>query len=193
MPSVQDPPVITISSLELSWLAEKADGTRDEDLALVKDENGNLQIRQPPRPGEAPEKKPGDVLIANVRTKGTCKRERVAKITIDTEHGGKVEFKGSDKGADALFWTDSAVEKFLYPYYYSQRIWNEDMDRLRTQFSTDPQAIAVLHRAPSTSETLSPNRAIEVARVKSGAGGMVPKVEWVALAAYLMEKSNQPR
>jgi hypothetical protein len=171
------------SSVDLSWLAETADGTRDQDLALVKDEAGQLQIRQPAKPGEPPELKPGDAFIVPVRTEGTCAtREQVRNITIFSMGGGQADITGI--GPDALFWTDSAVEKFLYPYYYSQRIWSKEMDLLREQFSTDPAAIAVLHRAPSTSETVPAYPPLEVARVKKGTE-MSPVLEWVELKKYL--------
>src|SRR5688572_8986747 len=131
-------PIATITSKELSWLAERADGSRDEDLALVRDVNGLPQIRESRDPGKPPVLEDGDELIANVRTSDSCKREKVVAVHIETQTGMQLPITG--KGPDALFWTQSAVEKFLYPYYYSQRLWDDEMDKLKAKFSTDRKA-----------------------------------------------------
>ena len=170
------------SSLELSWLAEKADGSRDEDLVLVKDKSGALQLREAPGPGKPPDLEDGDMMIVNVRTKA-CQREKVVAVNIQTESGAQPPITG--KGPDALFWTESAVEKFLYPYYHSQRIWGPEMDALRAKFAQDSKAYAILHRAPSHSQSLSDQKTLEIARMVEVKGGEA--LQWVDLKEYVKD------
>ena len=51
--------------------------------------------------------------------------------------------------ADAIFWTESAVDKFLFPYYASQRLFtDEEMRRLKESFR-DERVVAIWHFTPS--------------------------------------------
>jgi len=171
-----------VTSRHLSWLAETADGTRDADLALVKNGSGELEIIEAPKAGASLPS--GYSMVSKVRTDGSCNREKVKTVRIETEHyGPQPEIEAP--GPDAVFWTESAVEKFLYPYYHSQRLWDENMDKLRAKFRKDKKAYAMLHRAPSNSETLDAKGSLEVARLKPGLGAEETELEWVGLMKYL--------
>jgi hypothetical protein len=177
-----------VTSRYLSRLAETADGTRDEDLALVKNPKGLLEIRPAPTP-ERPLPS-GYEFIAHVRTKGSCTREKVTSVTIETENYGK-QPAITGQGPDAVFWTESAVEKFLYPYYHSQRLWDENMDKLRAQFATDTKAYGMLHRAPSNSTVLSASQTLKIARITE-AEGEPATLKWLGVKEYLEQAGANP-
>ena len=59
---------------------------------------------------------------------------------------------------DALFWTDSSMEKFLYPYYEQLRIFPEsDLTQLKQDLRNPqkrPLIVAVRHDSPSNPKIL---------------------------------------
>ena len=70
---------------------------------------------------------------------------------------------------DALFWTESAIEKFLFPYYEQLRIFDLDyLDRLKAAFY-DPKSghriVAIAHVPPSHSDPVHDPRAAERMRI----------------------------
>jgi hypothetical protein len=150
------------SARDLTWLAEEADGWRDEELELTLHPNKGLRLRRKNQP-----KDPGENAVLKVKTASQQpNRARVSKAILQGTYQGK-NFQRSidvtqDEGWDAVFWTESAVEKFVYPYYHAHRIWDKDMDRVREGFATRPEAVAIRHKAPSKSSAMTAS-ALEVA------------------------------
>lgn len=100
-----------VDSRQMSWWAESADGVRDKELALVLTESGEYVVK---------EEQAGDEVVLRMYTPSiTPNRMKPAEITFQAPGCEKVRI---DELADALFWTESAVEKFLFPYYASQRL-----------------------------------------------------------------------
>jgi hypothetical protein len=132
----------------LAWLAETADGNRDKQFTLVLDKDDQPQLRETVQEG--------DRLVTGVEVRtATTLRDRVpVESVIVKPRGYEAQSVDPREGYDALFWTESAVEKFLYPYYRSQRLWDKRMDRLMADFNTQREMVAVLHRAPSNSSTI---------------------------------------
>jgi hypothetical protein len=154
----------------LSWLAETADGVRDKLLYLIIDDDKKLQLVQKKLENQkelttiwTPKHRPDRIPVEEVICKGQGYQEALL----------------SSKDFDALFWTESSIEKFLYPYYRAHRLWDEQMDRLQEQFETDDYAVAMAHRAPSKSSTLAAHTLyIGVLREST--------LRWMTLDDYLM-------
>jgi hypothetical protein len=132
-----------ISARDLAWLAETADGIRNEEVVLVLKKDGSGYELKEEREAE----REGQEVVLRVYTEAVRRRElQPATITVKAE-GGKA-FR-VDQTADALFWTESSIEKFLFPYYYAQRLLTEEeMARLRESFER-ANIVAFAHIPPS--------------------------------------------
>ena len=168
------------NATNLSWLAETADGLRDIPLALIVDDEKNLQLIKDTEPGAekslvtiiTPKHRPNRIPVTEVGCRGEYEdstgKQKVFERTLP-----------SDMDYDAVFWTESSVEKFLYPYYRAHRLWDQTMDRLQEQFENDDFAVAIAHRAPSKSSSVAPT-AVEIGVVKDGT------LRWMTVKDYLL-------
>jgi hypothetical protein len=121
--------MITIDARTLAWLAEKADGIRDKELVLyVEGDRVRLEPATAANQGAA---------LLQVRTRNTVKnREQPPTISIAPEW-------------DAIFLSEAAVEKFLFPYYKAQRLLTEeDEEKLRAAYYQD-NVYGIVHLYPS--------------------------------------------
>lgn len=152
------------NSVTLTWLAEKADGHREEKLQLVLHPAEGLRLR---REQEALE--PGETPVCTIET-SSCQpgRKRVTNIALQIDGKTTQDFDIDPEGWDALFWTESAVEKFLYPYYHAHRIWDEKIIAVKDAFEAHPEAYAIRHKAPSASEPMSLSSLLEIGVLRPG-------------------------
>jgi hypothetical protein len=165
------------NSTSLSWLAETADGFRGKSLGLFVDKNGDLTL-------SAQDTLNGEPPITRVTTpKHQDRRAEVTKVTC--EGNGFNKNLESKDDFDAVFWTESSVEKFLYPYYHAHRLWNRTMTDLKDIFENDPRIAAIAHRAPSASVSV-PADNLELGLVEGGA------LTWMNMTSYLMAAANSP-
>ena len=165
-----------VDSRQMSWWAEGADGTRDKELVLVLDEGGEYQLK---------EEQPGDNVVLRVYTPSLApNRLKPVEITFQAPGCEKIRI---DEQADALFWTESAVEKFLFPYYAAHRLFtDEEMQRLKDAFKSD-KAVALWHRAPSTCAVQYGKTTDDVIAVlvrESEQGGEI-RTEWRGIREFL--------
>ena len=132
-----------VDSRQVSWWAESADGTRDKELALVLTGDGEYVVK---------EEAPGDNVVLRMYTPSAVpNRLKPTEITFQAPGCEKMRI---DEIADCLFWTESAVEKFLFPYYASQRLLtDEEMRQLKEGFQ-DERVVAIWHKAPSAFQFL---------------------------------------
>lgn len=146
------PVTVTLNATQAGWVAEITDGERDVAFVVVQDAGGNPQLR------EVGKLESGDTVATEIRclTKGIPKRNRVTEVHCFAENWTEPGILLSSDKWDAVFWTESAVKKFLYPYYHSQRLWNQELAALEQQFDADPDAIALAHLAPSRTAPLRP-------------------------------------
>ena len=176
--------VLQLTATDLAWLAETADGRRSVDFTLVRDANGKAKLR--------PDMKmePGDQIATEikVRTEPILPGRASLVQVIGQAEDFELEPLLAKDGWDALFWTESAVEKFLYPYYRSQRLWDSRMDDLKAKYDVDKDAVAIAHLAPSYSQILDANSAhtIAIGKVVRNKAAK-PAVHWKPLGHYLAE------
>jgi hypothetical protein len=130
-----------LSANELRYLAEKADGMRDQAVSLIVD---------------------GDKVDV-VATKAVGTRKRLLDLATPARGPGiagdaktQIFWRGKIYGgpnteldeADALFVTQSAIEKFLLPYYMRFKS-GAQVQALENMLFNNPAAVAALHIPPS--------------------------------------------
>jgi len=163
-------------STRLSWLAETADGWRDKKLQLVYHETDGLSIK---RGDEG--LKSGENKVCDIETPSTQpSRTKVVSVTLETADGAQHKFLVEPEGWDALFWTESSIEKFLYPYYHAHRIWGVNIEDAKESYESYPMAFAIRHKAPSASATMGAPATVEIAALgmKAAAEGTKPVADW---------------
>lgn len=149
----------TTNATNLRQAAEHADGYREQTLYLFYREQRLDPIQYPDddRVGVVVHVNPADAqavgdhpLHVNVFTGYTNGSTMGMPEKVEVHYK---DFAPTDLipcEFDSLFWTQSAVEKFLIPYYAS--IYSaEELDVLR-QLSQDPSVLAIGHRYPTIYE-----------------------------------------
>lgn len=135
-----------IDATKLAWWAEEAHGKQGTPLYIVVDDKDNAVLTDTP-PADASQ------VLLEVSTKGTrAPLKRPERIVLTMPGGEEVNLLDNPKlpGCDALFWSASSIEKFLFPYYYSQRLFSDvKIEKLRAKYREDKTLVAALHRAPS--------------------------------------------
>jgi hypothetical protein len=135
----------TVDARKIAWWAEEAHGRQGKPLYVVLGRNGRPTMTDAPGKGQR--------LLLKVEASGFRQAlVRPHRLTMEITEGRVVDLLDDAKtaGCDALFWTVSSIEKFLFPYYYSQRLFsNAQMSNFRTEYETDRILVAAAHRAPS--------------------------------------------
>jgi hypothetical protein len=145
----------TLDANQLRWLAEKADGLRDEgDLAMVYDDDVGVDIVKESDVGrrqelfhlKTPSKGPGVPGNAQIQ------------LTV----GGRVYPATTKFGdCDAVFVTQSAIEKFLLPYYMRFKSGAE-VQAIQDGLFKNGVVIAGAHVAPSFSVGIPDNDQVAI-------------------------------
>jgi hypothetical protein len=137
-----DPRVVNKTANELRWLAEAADGMRDRKCALVWSEGDLKVIEVKPTVRINPEE-----LVLNLETnsEGDGLRRDEEGPQIEIVVNGRNYQLAPD--ADAVFFTQSAVEKFVFPYYTRMQAPDWIGKKKRELFATG--VVAAVHRHPS--------------------------------------------
>jgi hypothetical protein len=100
--------------------------------------------------------------------------------------GEMIECKAKDDTwCDSVFCSESAMEKFLFPYYHSQRLLtDDDWDRLMADFR-NPLTVAIGHVHPSNHVTLAGGShaagSFYRLSVKPAAGSIRASVKWESI------------
>ena len=164
-----------IDMAKLAWLAEQADGLRNHELSLVIDSAGDPQLRKGKPGNEDCDTKVKVMTVAKPHTE-------VDTVTIHAK-GELPVLLPSDSAYDAVFWTQSSVDKFVWPYYHSHRLWDAQLDTLKTKFENTKTAFAIAHQAPSKPSihgSTSPASELRIGRINKDG-----KAEWVDAAKFL--------
>lgn len=149
MPPTVTPPSVpqiqpTLSANELRRLAEKADGLRSENPKLV-DDHGKINVVTEAQA----QKDPGQRVLADINTpntgEGLTAGASIRVVLNGTTYGDKTDLAQ----ADAVFVTQSAIEKFLLPYYLRFKSPGE-VGTIKKKLFDDKNVIAGHHLPAST-------------------------------------------
>ena len=173
----------SIDMATLAWLAEQADGKRNRPLRLVVDTAGELELRDWGKPVKTSE---CDTKL-KVETSALKDRADVDVVIVQPKNGTSTRLP-SDEDYDAVFWRESSVEKFVWPYYHSHRLWDKHIDSVKTRFDTLKTALAIAHQAPSKptipgpqarTRSASPADELSIGVLQNG------KVTWIDTDSFL--------
>jgi hypothetical protein len=140
---------VDVAETDIIWLGEGADEGTGTDLLVVKDQDGTPRVRQAAQPG--------DEVVSRIRVRrppSVAGRQQLDEVVCRSVGGATYQLPTEVEEYDCVFWTESAVRKFLWPYYHAHRLWNADLQRLRDEYESDPTAVAIAHQAPSKSRIL---------------------------------------
>src|SRR5688500_5117581 len=145
--STAEPPArrapVKLTSRQVAQMAETFHGFKGKKLVAVDTVDGQILLK-----GEAAE---GDVVLFEVETPlEVPDRLRLEKVVVKAE--GCAEFDSAGI-YDSLFWTESAIEKFVLPYYVAQRVLTDD-DMAALKAGIRSKEVVGLGHLPSTHESL---------------------------------------
>jgi hypothetical protein len=146
--------LLELSETDLVRLGEQADGGGERELLLIRDREGRARLRQAAESG--------DQVVSQIRIRPPAPtlvaRPRLAEIVGRSADGASISLRPETDQYDCLFWSESAVRKFVWPYYHAHRLWDSELQRLRDQWESDPTAVAIAHQAPTKSVVLQLSR-----------------------------------
>jgi hypothetical protein len=174
-----------LSYRDLAWWAETADGSRDENL-VIADVQQNGSVRRVVKKRDDALKQRDSIVVDGIRTDSTVKgRLTATRVTIEVA-GETIECKSEDgMWCDSIFCGESAIEKFLFPYYHAQRLLTRaEWDKLEAAFR-NPFTVAIGHVHPSNAFALAGGGGAAGSfyslAVKPGADGVRAKVKWESI------------
>jgi hypothetical protein len=177
--------VPALSYRDLAWWAETADGYRDEELVIAEVEEKG-QIRRIVKQKREAQKNRDHILLDGIFTGPDDKprRRAVSRVTVEVD-GKKIECKSKDGVVcDSIFCTDSAIEKFLFPYYHSQRLLTpEQWDKLKKAFR-DPFVLLIGHVWPSRAVALGQGETTDAFYILSKGLAVDDSLRWQSLGEY---------
>jgi len=159
-PPKMDPP---LDYSAVAWWAEAADGLRDQPLTLaLKELEGKIT---PVLETEAEADANGhQKLLTGIEIKSVQKdRVKVTKTQIQVRNTMKTA--EIDKlPCDAVFCSESAIQKFVFPYYHSQRLLDDNEWEILRAALNDPQVPAIGHVAPSRARAIGQDETLIILR-----------------------------
>jgi hypothetical protein len=173
---------LDLSVTDIIWLGETADSHRGVDLVLVRDKDGKPTLREKPEPGDEVVQEI-TVRTSEPSTQRGFTREEIAEVICRSAEGKEFRLKTSDE-YDAVFWSESAVRKFVWPYYHSHRLWDADLQKLQDQYDGDREAVAIAHQAPSKSSIQKTSSVANLLVAKVAANKAAPELKFMSAAHY---------
>jgi hypothetical protein len=173
---------LDLSVTDIIWLGERADSKRGVDLVLVRDKDGKPNLRETPEPGDEVVQ---EITIRTPDPSGQpgFTREQIAEVICRSAEGKEFTLLSS-KEFDAVFWSESSVRKFVWPYYHSHRLWDAELQTLQDQFDGDPTAVAIAHQAPSKSSVQKTSSVSNLLVAKVAANKAAPELKFMPAAHY---------
>jgi hypothetical protein len=172
---------------DIAWWAETADGYRDEELVIVEvSVDGTLRRVLERKSVAIKEKLPivmDDIRVPSIRPN----RPKVTKVLIEVD-GVLQEATVDGIPADAVFCSESAVEKFLFRYYEAQRLLTDEQWIPLKSALLDERVPAIAHVAPSRSAPVGvpgwTDKAFGIVVAEERDRGKAGKVKCVSLRDY---------
>ncbi|HVZ48970.1 MAG TPA: hypothetical protein VG916_09315 [Gemmatimonadaceae bacterium] len=151
-----DKPVVDAN--DIRWNGEHADGIRDETLYVVRAGDNAINLMREDEYNALPaDTRPEILYFALTRSTGTGGMRAVLgqDVTIQLKLGGRFATKVITlPEADAVFISQSAVEKFMLPYYTRFKSTGQ-VDAIRQSLYNAPDVIAVEHIPPSIKHAIT--------------------------------------
>lgn len=115
------------NALQVRAMAEAASGYRDQTICFYDAGDGTIGI-WPESRGPCPH----DVILTCRTNDVNPDRVPVSQATLGIKDRPpvdllKIPYRGTTVAADAVFWSEGAVEKFAFPYYASKGGWQADL------------------------------------------------------------------
>ena len=159
-----------VDAREIAWWAETAHGFTGKDLKLVLTEDDKCVLKE--------QAGPSDQVLVEVSSSNVVPN-RLTRPKIEVQPPGCPKERVEEKG-DALFWTESSIEKFLFPYYYAQRLLtDEEMADLKKSYA-NRKVVAFIHIPPSQTMAIHGKDTVMVLEAKDG-----DELAWTPLTDYL--------
>jgi len=165
---------------DFAWLAETLDGRRDEFVKVIRViENGRQKLvvksnDYTPGPGET-------LVLDGIRTDNWVPKRPEVKVTIAIGTASTLCQTEDGLLCDAVFCSESAIEKFVFPYYHSQRLLTDaELDSLRADVR-NPLTMAVGHAHPSRSKAFHRESPFYALIDRGAEMGMLPDLYWKRL------------
>ncbi len=135
-----------LTANDLRRLAEAVDGVRDETAYVVWGNTGPEVRTQRPASDE--------VIFECMTSNAEPDRARIAAITMQPPviASDGTPLTNFARRFDAMFWSEAAVEKFMFPYYVRFSSPGH-IDRMRKAFN-QKRVVAAMHMPDSTSSFL---------------------------------------
>jgi hypothetical protein len=133
--TMREPALPRCSSDELRRLAEAVDGYRETEITVYRGQGSGFATDLP---GSATPGHGTPLFTAFTPRKRKGRKQVTLRQILDS-----VEQLGE---GDAVFWSEAAVEKFVWPYYQALRI---DVTELRHAWETRDDVVAILHTYPT--------------------------------------------
>lgn len=131
-----------LDARKMRALAEWADGLREQELTLVVTAEGGFTFRD----NDENKVRENDHVLFQVHTDQVVDNRPKPRITLEAAGFPREDIQDE---YDAAFWSESAFEKFVVPYYTALRILPPgELEKLRKSFLSK-KAIALLHMPPS--------------------------------------------
>lgn len=172
-------------SRQLAWLAEHAHGLGGKPLVLIKAADGRVVLKERGRTDET------DVVLFDVETSLVQPdRLKLEQVMVRPEGKEPFDLRGE---CDALFWTESSIEKFLLPYYHAQRLLTADGMAALMEAYRSKEVVAIAHVPPSHHLSIKgadPLAAINVVVTMVGKAADSGEVEQLTLREFLSRKRH---
>lgn len=155
-----------INANDLRRLAETADGMRGVDVALIVRNKVPMVVT-------AGGEQPGDTVCFSMRTTDlnpAAERPDVVHVHLPIENKTidlPSESPDDSKKYDALFWSESAIFKFVMPYY-SHEMTPAEYTAMAKNL-TDPSVVAAAHNPKSDTLALGAGGSLDVTFKLDGA------------------------
>lgn len=171
-PATEQVEVPEIDARSLARIAEWVDGYRGETVVVVRENGHWVAVPERLANGRQP-------VFRSRKELDHPQRRMDSRVTID---GVELE-----EEVDALFWTESAIQKFLEPYYAAHRIQTpEEIADLKAAYARE-DLVAIMHVAPSQGLALFEDelRVVVKPPAAPGEGGKAPAAVQMSLREYL--------
>ncbi len=174
-----------VDAREIAWWAETAHGFKGLGKRFLVDTKKGVRFKEKDELGKEP-------VLAIVETDAAAPN-REPPDSVTAKIGGET-YQLKDK-CDALFWTESAIEKFFIPYYEAQRLLDPDkMDKLKKLYR-DERTVALGHMPPSHEMVLPPEDCICLLTSASPQKGVESRQEkeWIRLGELLRKNQGKKK